>query len=240
MCSLEAVLAHIGVLAVSTDSYSLVLESTRRVSAGAAGGRAREAGWRRNHWRRAAVLYSHSLTCGGLTCAQRRSDDAHRFRLAGALAGGGALALAPGAGQMAAQVAGPVRSGAEFGAGNVLMPRTGQPQYNTQPLPPGVNTDPYTSIANVYGPEGLARSGAMRKAIDDQAYGMDVLLPRNFAFREGVSKADFARQAAMKQIGQNIATRAAMLQNAQVAGINAGQQALQDAGRIMGQVYQYQ
>ena len=46
-----------------------------------------------------------------------------------ALAGGGALALAPGAGQMAAQVAGPVRSGAEFGAGNVLMPRTGQPQY---------------------------------------------------------------------------------------------------------------
>lgn len=157
-----------------------------------------------------------------------------------ALAAGGALALAPGAGQMAAQAAGPVRKGAEYGAGNVMMPRTNQPQYNTQPLPSGTDTSPYGSVYDVYGPDGFARSGLTRKSAEDLAYAMDILNPRNFDLREATSKADFARQAAMKQIAQNVATRAAMLQNAQVAGINAGQQALTDSGRIMGQIYQYQ
>ena len=61
-----------------------------------------------------------------------------------------------------------------------------------------------------------------------------------FALREGISKNEMARQMAAAGIRQNIATNAAMLQNAQTGAINMGQQAMKSSGDILTANYQYQ
>ena len=62
----------------------------------------------------------------------------------------------------------------------------------------------------------------------------------NYALREASAKQDMARNMAAAGIRQNITTRAAMQQRAQAAGIEAGRQALADAGAILRNQYQYQ
>ena len=69
---------------------------------------------------------------------------------------------------------------------------------------------------------------------------MRILLPEEKAVVDAAKKEDFERQMAGAGIRQNIATRAAMQQNAQLAGLNAGLGALDRAGQALSQTYQYQ
>jgi hypothetical protein len=69
---------------------------------------------------------------------------------------------------------------------------------------------------------------------------MRLLLPEIYDASEARSKQEFARNVAAAGIRQNIATRAAMLQNAQLAGLNMGQTAAQQAGSALTSQYQYQ
>ena len=66
------------------------------------------------------------------------------------------------------------------------------------------------------------------------------LMPEVIGVREATAKKDMERQMAAAGIRQNIATRAAMQQRAQQAGLQAGLGALQQAGTALTQQYQYQ
>ena len=66
------------------------------------------------------------------------------------------------------------------------------------------------------------------------------LLPEIESAAEARSKKEFERQMAGAGIRQNIATRAAMQQRAQEAGLQAGLGALQQAGGALTSQYQYQ
>ena len=66
------------------------------------------------------------------------------------------------------------------------------------------------------------------------------LLPEIESAAEARSKKEFEGQMAGAGIRQNIATRAAMQQRAQEAGLQAGLGALQQAGGALTSQYQYQ
>ena len=167
-----------------------------------------------------------------------------------ALGGGAALALAPGAGQLAADVAGPVRRGAgtvaQTGAGVIGYTAEGKPVYSAAggAVPPGMGqygpTDPYGSVGDVLGPAGLSQSMQTRKDVRTMRDAMRVLLPEQKAVIDAMKKEDFERNMAAAGIRQNIKTRAEMQQRAQLAGLNAGLGALQQAGQALSQTYQYQ
>jgi hypothetical protein len=164
-----------------------------------------------------------------------------------ALAGGAALALAPGAGQMAAQVAGPVQKGAEtaaqLGVGALGYQAPGPNQYGGAPYLP---TDMYGGIpmyggpTDVMGPAGMGQRLDMYKTAETQRDINRLMNAENYGLREAAAKQDMARNMAAAGIRQNIATRASMQQRAQMAGIEAGRQALADAGAILRNQYQYQ
>ena len=66
------------------------------------------------------------------------------------------------------------------------------------------------------------------------------LMPEVMEVREATAKKDLERNLAAAGVRQNIATRAAMQQAAQAAGLKAGLGAMQQAGQALNRVYQYQ
>ena len=133
---------------------------------------------------------------------------------------------------------------AQSGAGILGYRPDGSPIYGGQAVPGGMGqygpTDPYGSPLDVLGPTGMGRRLETVKSAEAQRDAMRMLLPEVYKATEATKKSDFERQAAMKGIAQNIATRAAMLQNAQAAGLQMGGTAAQQAGQALTQQYQYQ
>lgn len=165
---------------------------------------------------------------------------------AGALAAGGGLLLgAPAiAGGLASGVAGVAQRGAQTGAGVIGYTGAGEPVYGGQALPPGMGsygpTPPTGDPLSVLGPEGMGRRLEQLKSAEAQRDAMRMLLPEIYKASEARSKSEFERQMAAAGIRQNIATRAAMLQAAQQAGLGMGAQAASQAGGALTSQYQYQ
>ena len=165
----------------------------------------------------------------------------------------GTLALPGLAGGAANLLSAPVRAitggAGQVGQQGVGMLASGQPYVSNYGanLPGAVpavdqygNVTPSGLPAEVLGLPGLGRTlEAQRQgrvtAENLQRYG-DI----DLAFREAVARKDFERQAAMKGIGQNIATQAAMIQNAQIGAQNLGQTFGQGISNNIGRIYQYQ
>lgn len=186
--------------------------------------------------------------------AQQLGKGAIASGLTGAAVLGGSLALPGIAGGIANLVSAPARAATggiaqvgQTGLGALLTNQRYASQYGAN-LPPGVpaGIDQYGNItpsglpAEVLGLPGIGRTlEAQREgraiAENMQRYG-DV----NLAFREAAARKDFERQAAMKGISQNIATNAAMIQNAQIGAQNLGQTFGQGITNALGTVYQYQ
>ena len=154
-------------------------------------------------------------------------------RLAGGLLGGIGNATTGALGNLA-----------QSGAGILGYRPDGSPIYGGQAVPGGMGqygpTDPYGSPLDILGPTGMARRLETVKSAEAQRDAMRMLLPEVYKATEATKKSDFERQAAMKGIAQNIATRAAMLQNAQAAGLQMGGTAAQQAGQALTNLYQYQ
>jgi len=200
----------------------------------------------------------------GMSLAQKAALGSKISRVAGlatpaALAGAGTVAgiagtlalpgLASGAADL---ISGPARAAtggiAQVGQQGLGMAASQRYASNYGAnLPPGVPViDQYGGITpsglpgEVLGLPGLGRTLESQRegrvtAENMQRYG-DVEL----AFREAAARKDFERQAAMKGIGQNIATNAAMIQNAQIGAQNLGQTFGTGITNALGTVYQYQ
>jgi len=138
----------------------------------------------------------------------------------------------------------PLGGAAQTAAGLLGYRPDGSPIYGGANLPAGMGqygpTDPYGSPLDVLGSSGMGRRLETVKSAEAQRDAMRTLLPEVYKAAEATKKSDFERQAAMKGIAQNIATRAAMLQNAQAAGLQMGGTAAQQAGQALTQLYQYQ
>lgn len=155
------------------------------------------------------------------------------------LAGGVGGSLAGGLGQAAGNVA-------QTGAGLIGYTAQGQPVYNNiggAAVPPvgmygGVS--PYGSPLDVLGPAGMGQRLQTYKDAETMRDAMRLLNPEILAASEARSKKEFERMMAAAGIRQNIATRAAMQQNAQQAGLQAGLTAAEQSGRALTQQYQYQ
>ena len=158
--------------------------------------------------------------------------------IAGNIAGG-----AKGAVQGLGQAAGNV---AQTGAGLIGYTAQGQPVYSNiggAAVPPvgmygGVS--PYGSPLDVLGPAGMGQRLQTIKDAETMRDAMRLLNPEILAASEARSKKEFERNMAAAGIRQNIATRAAMIQKAQQAGLSAGLTAAQQAGAALTQQYQYQ
>lgn len=102
------------------------------------------------------------------------------------------------------------------------------------------NVTPEGLPSSVYGLPGLGRTAESRRAGRVMAENMQRYGDVQLGFREAAARKDFERQAAMKGIAQNIATNAAMLQNAQIGAQNLGQTFGTGVANTLGQIYQYQ
>lgn len=161
---------------------------------------------------------------------------------------GATLALAPGAADMAASVAGPVRSTAgaipQTGAGLLGYQAPGEADYSGAVLPPNLGmyggVTPYGLPTDVLGPAGMGQRLQTLKDAETMRDVARLLLPEEYKAAEARSKSEMARLMAAAGIRQNIATRAAMQQAAQTAGLNAGLNALNTAGEAVTRQYQYQ
>ena len=178
------------------------------------------------------------------------------LRMAGSALGLNALGLGglgagiglPVVGQVAGGVAGGAKKGAgtaaEAGLGVIGYTAKGEAVYGGQAVPGGMGsygpTPPTGGPSSVVGPEGMGRRLEQYKSAETQRDAMRLLLPEVFKASEARSKAEFERNMAAAGIRQNIATRAAMLQAAQQAGLNMGQTAAQQAGGALTSQYQYQ
>jgi len=133
---------------------------------------------------------------------------------------------------------------AQLGAGVIGYTSTGEPVYGGQAVPPGMGsygpTSPTGDPLSVLGPEGMGRRLEQLKSAETQRDAMRLLLPEIYKASEARSKSEFERQMAAAGIRQNIATRAAMLQAAQAAGLGMGQTAAAQAGGALTSQYQYQ
>lgn len=168
----------------------------------------------------------------------------------GAVPAVGAVVAPSVIGNVAGAVSGPVQraagTAAQVGAGVIGYTSEGKPVYAAAggAVPPGMgrygSIEPYGSPGSVLGPDGLGQSMQTRKDARTMRDTMRVLLPEEKAVVDAMKKEDFERQMAAAGIRQNIATRAAMQQNAQLAGLNAGLGALDRAGQALSQTYQYQ
>jgi hypothetical protein len=164
------------------------------------------------------------------------------------LGGLGAGIGLPIVGQVAGGVAGGAKKGAgtaaEAGLGVIGYTAKGEAVYGGQAVPGGMGsygpTPPTGDPSSVIGPEGMGRRLEQYKSAETQRDAMRLLLPEVFKASEARSKAEFERNMAAAGIRQNIATRAAMLQAAQQAGLNMGQTAAQQAGGALTSQYQYQ
>lgn len=172
--------------------------------------------------------------------------------LTGAALLGGSLAIPGIAGGLASGLSAPVRA-VTGGAGQAGQQGLGMlaagNQYTSNygaNLPPGVPiTDQYGGItpsglpAEVLGLPGLGRTLEAQRTGKVTAENMQRYGDIELGFREAAARKDFERQAAMKGIGQNIATNAAMIQNAQIGAQNLGQTFGQGVANALGQIYQY-
>ncbi len=161
-----------------------------------------------------------------------------------------AQAITSGVGRAVRNVAAPVANPAQAAAQTAL----GYGAYRQTPADYGANLpyaydqsiDQYGGITpsgtpgDVLGPMGLGRSLEAQRQAQAQAEALRILKPIEMGYIDAMRRRDFARQAAMKGIAQNIETSANMLQNAQVASMNLGQTTGEGISRALGQVTQYQ
>ena len=157
-----------------------------------------------------------------------------------ALAGMVGGSLAGGTGQAAGNVA-------QVGAGLIGYTADGKPVYGSiggGALPPGLGqygpTSPYGSPLDVLGPAGMGQRLQTLKDAQTQRDVFRTLMPEVMEVREATAKKDLERGLAAAGVRQNIATRAAMQQAAQAAGLKAGLGAMQQAGQALTRQYQYQ
>ena len=99
---------------------------------------------------------------------------------------------------------------------------------------------PYGSPLDVLGPAGMGQRLQTIKDAETMRDAMRLLNPEILAASEARSKKEFERNMAAAGIRQNIATRAAMQQRAQQAGLQSGLTAAQQAGAALTNQYQYQ
>ena len=174
--------------------------------------------------------------------------------LAGSAMLGGTLALPGLAGGAASVLSAPVRA-VTGGIGQVGQQGTGmlaqglggyQSNYGAN-LPGGVpQVDQYGNVvpmgmpSDVLGLPGIGRTLESQRSGRAMAENLQRYGDVQLAFREAAARKDFERQAAMKGIAQNIATNAAMLQNAQIGAQNLGQTFGTGVANTLGQIYQYQ
>jgi len=162
----------------------------------------------------------------------------------------GGLALPALAGGVANIASAPVRAltggvgtAAQTGAGALGYRTPAEAAYGGDYIPPGMGqygpTGPIGDPLDVLGLPGMGRRLEQLKAAETQRDAMRLLLPEVYKASEARSKSEFARQMAAAGIRQNIATRAAMLQAAQQAGLNMGATAAQQAGGALTSQYQY-
>ena len=137
-------------------------------------------------------------------------------------------------------------AGAQTGAGLIGYTAQGQPVYSNiggaAVLPVGMygGMSPYGSPLDVLGPAGMGQRLQTIKDAETMRDAMRLLNPEILAASEARSKKEFERNMAAAGIRQNIATRAAMIQKAQEAGLRAGLTAAEQSGRALTQQYQYQ
>jgi hypothetical protein len=151
-------------------------------------------------------------------------------------------------GNVAGALSGPVQGAAsgatQAGAGLIGYTADGKPVYGGAALPPGLGqygpTSPYGGPLDVLGPAGMGQRLDTLKTAQTQRDVLRTLLPEIEAAAEARSKKELERQTAAAGIRQNIATRAAMQQAAQAAGLKAGLGAMQQAGDALTRQYQYQ
>lgn len=166
--------------------------------------------------------------------------------LGGLTAGVGTLGLGlPGmAGSVASGLAGAGQQMRQTGAGLVATPRPGDVVYGGAALPPGLDKyggiEPEGTPTDVLLGSGLSQRLQYLKDVEAARDAMRLLNPEIAKAAEFRSKQELARQMAAAGIRQNIATRAQMLQNAQVAGLGMGATAAQQAGGALTAQYQYQ
>ena len=158
------------------------------------------------------------------------------------------LALnAPGiAGGIAGGASGAANTAGQLGVGAVggALNNPGAANYGGTGLPPGLGqygpTSPYGSLTDVYGVPGMAQRQDLRMTAKAQRDVLRTLLPEVERAIDARSQKELNRQLAAAGARQNIETRALMQQRAQLAGLNAGQSALEAAGTGLMQQYQYQ
>jgi len=167
--------------------------------------------------------------------------------LAGAgLGAAGLLPVSGAAGGVAGGLKGPAQAAAQTGAGLVGYTTGGQPIYGNiggaavPPVGQYGGMSPYGSPLDVLGPAGMGQRLQTIKDAETMRDAMRLLNPEILAASEARSKKEFERNMAAAGIRQNIATRAAMIQKAQEAGLRAGLTAAEQSGRALTQQYQYQ
>lgn len=162
----------------------------------------------------------------------------------------GGTALLPGVvGGMAGGLARPLGQGVgnvgQVGAGLAATQRPGPSIYGGDPYDAGLlgnygGVQPGGSPLEVLGQRGLGRTLETQRQAAALLNAQKGFNQENYDLSEAVKKQDMARQLAAAGIRQNIATNAAMLQNAQTGAINMGQQAITDSGRALTTNFQYQ
>ena len=167
--------------------------------------------------------------------------------LAGAgLGAAGLLPVSGAAGGVAGGLKSPAQAAAQTGAGLIGYTTGGQPIYGNigggavPPVGQYGGTSPYGSPLDVLGPPGMAQRLQTIKDAETMRDAMRLLNPEILAASEARSKKEFERNMAAAGIRQNIATRAAMIQNAQRAGLESGMTAARQAGDALTRQYQYQ
>lgn len=177
---------------------------------------------------------------------------AKQLARAGIGLGGGLLALKGGELMGQPAVAQGVQQGIQQGGGAVVQggagllgyQAPGAADYSGAALPPNLGmyggVTPYGLPTDVLGPAGMGQRLQTLKDAETMRDAMRLLLPEEYKAAEARSKSEMARQLAAAGIRQNIQTRAAMQQAAQVAGLNAGMNALNTAGQAVTRQYQYQ
>jgi hypothetical protein len=163
----------------------------------------------------------------------------------GLLSGVGALALGQAQGRAGMGQAGlPGQGLVQQGMGQLATPRPGEVDYSGEALPPAMGqygpTSPYGGAGEILFGGGLDQRLQYLKDVEAARDAMRLLNPEISKAAEFRSKQELARQMAAAGIRQNIATRAQMLQNAQLAGLGMGATAAQQAGGALTAQYQYQ
>ena len=184
--------------------------------------------------------------------AQQLGKGALAKGITGAAVLGGSLALPGLAGGAANLLSAPVRAATggigQVGQQGLGMVAAGQPYVSNYGanLPPGASvTDPYGGITpaglpgSVLGLPGLGQTLEAQRQGRATAENLQRYGDIDLAFREVLARKDFERQAAMKGIAQNIATQAAMIQNAQSGAQQLGQTFGQGISQNIGRIYQY-